>query len=292
MAIRMNPINYNFWMIRREILRKINYDPHRELLWVEEIIVENPKNFLSWNHRRIIANLNLACVSSSIELKLTDQVLQRDAKNYFAYSHRQWSINTFKFENLGLLKEEMKFTTKLIEMDIRNNSAWNQRFFVMKQLGKFDFVLVKSEFNFSLKNIKKVNCNESAWNYLRGLLENFGTKKLYQFNEIKDYCEHELVEKKNCNPLLIAFYIELKIEMILDDVISDSILNSQKVYELCNDMATRYDKFRKNYWKFVHKKFFYDKIMKRKEKFGDDSKGGIGEDETWKTKICKVLKNE
>lgn len=291
-AIRMNPINYNFWILRREILKSLKFDPYHELFWVEEIIIENPKNILSWHHRRIIANMSLSCVSISTELKLTERVLEHDTKNYFAFAHRQWSINTFKFENLGLLKEELQLTSKLLESDLRNNSAWNQRFFIMKQLGKFDFILVKKEFNFAFEKIKLAKANESSWNYLRGLLLNFGNKKLYQYQDIIDYCEYELVERKYlCTAQLVSFLIELKIEMILDDVINDSIVNCQKVYDLCSKMATRYDKLRKNYWKFVHKKFYFDKIMKRREK-SDNFIGGIREDDSWKTKIGKKHQNQ
>lgn len=292
MAIRISPSNYNFWIVRREILKHMKYDPLRELFWVEEIITENPKNALSWYHRKIIAGINLSCISIETESKLTDQIIQHDQKNYFAYSHRQWTINTFKFENLGLLKKELQYTTSLLDIDVRNNSAWNQRFFVMKQLGKYDFILVKSEFNFATDKIKKVIGNESAWNYLRGLLKTFGTKKLYQcMDDFIDYCERELLENKNCNAQIVAFLIEVKIEMILDDVINDSIVNCRKLYELCTVMASRFDKIRMNYWKFIYKQFQYDKMMKRKEK-NDNSKGGVTDDDSWKSKLCKKNSDE
>lgn len=290
-AIRLNPTNYNFWIIRREILKHIKYDPFRELFWVEEIIIEQPKNSLSWYHRRIIAGINLSCISIETESKLTDRIIRQDAKNYFAFSHRQWSINTFKFENLGLLKKEIQYTNSLLDNDIRNNSAWNQRFFVMKQLGKYDLIRVKNEFSFTFDKIKKVNGNESAWNYFRGLLTTFGTKKLYQYTDAVDYCEHELLENKNCNSQIVAFIVDTRIELIFDDVINDSIVNCRKLNELCMAMASRYDKIRTNYWKFVHKKFQYDKMMKRRAK-KDDSKGGASEDESWKSKLCKINVDE
>jgi protein farnesyltransferase/geranylgeranyltransferase type-1 subunit alpha len=280
-------MNYNFWIIRRNILKNFNYDSFKELVWIEEMILKYPKNFLGWYHRKLIANANLSCVTLACELRLTECVLQHDAKNYFAYNHRQWAINTFKYENLGLLKMESKFTAQLIDEDVRNNSAWSHRFFVIKQRGKCDPILVKNEMQYVLGKINEVNANESAWNYLRGLLTCFGTKKLYQFQDVIDFCEHEYFEKKNYTPQIVAFLIDVKIEMVLDDVMVDNMINAQKIYELCMAMASRHDKIRKNYWKYVYKQFYYDKIMKRMEKKDDEVQGGIKEDESWKEKIGK-----
>jgi hypothetical protein len=92
-------------------------------------------------------------------------------------------------------------------------------------------------------------------------------------------------EKTECSQI-IAFLIDSKIEMILDDFVSDSLLNAQKILELCNLMASKYDKMRKNYWKFVYKQFYYDKVMKQREK-NDFVNGGIKEDDSWKSKVGK-----
>ena len=89
----------------------------------------------------------------------------------------------------------------------------------------------------------------------------------------------------------MAFLIEVKIELILDDVINDSIVNCRKLYELCMVMASRFDKIRMNYWKFIYKQFQYDKMMKRKAK-KDDSKGGVTDDDSWKSKLCKKEDSE
>jgi protein farnesyltransferase/geranylgeranyltransferase type-1 subunit alpha len=288
-AIRYNPFNYNFWIFRRKILRNLKYDPFRELYWCEELIVENANNFLSWDHRRNIANSNLGCCTSTQEFSLTKRVLESNAKNYHAWSHRQWALNTFKYTNMGLLSDEMRFTERAINEDIRNNSAWNQRFFIMSQRGRTDFPLVKKEFKFALEKIKIVNGNESAWNYARGLLQTFGSKRLWQFQELIDYCEHEYNEKNNRGQHVLAFLIDSKIETVLDLYESNELTQTQKIYDLCNAMATKHDTMRKNYWRQVYKQFYYDKIMRRNEKsdmnVGDG--GGVVQDESWKRKFGK-----
>ena len=50
-----------------------------------------------------------------------------DQKNYHAWQHRQWVLQTFK-----LFEQELEYIDRLILDDIRNNSAWNQRFFVIQ----------------------------------------------------------------------------------------------------------------------------------------------------------------
>lgn len=288
-AIRYNQFNYNFWIVRRNILNKIHYDPFKELCWLEEMIVENPKNFQCWEHRRFVINKNLNSCTSAIEFKLTEQVLLQDPKNYFAWHHRQFVISTFKYTNLGILTDEMKFTDGMIKEDIRNNSAWNQRYFIINQRGKTDFILVKTEFRYAFEKIKMANENDSSWNYIRGLLLNFGTKRLWQFEELVKYCETEFYENENTNRHLVAFLIDLKIEMILDDS-NDAIelLISQKISNLCTLMAHKYDKIRKNYWQFVYKHFCFEKIVKR-DTMNDsfNNEGGVKKDDSWKGRFAK-----
>lgn len=285
-AIRYNQFNYNFWMFRRLILRHLKYDPHKELCWIEELICENPSNVLCWEHRKIMAKRNLSYCMADQEFSLTERILNRDAKNYFAWTHRQWALNTFKYTNLGLLTDELKFTAKFIIQDVRNNSAWNQRFFIIQQRGRTDFIVVKKEFKFALENIKLAHENESAWNYMRGLLQTFGTKKLLQFPELLEFCESEYNENDNRKQHVLAFLIDAKIELVLDYHESNEFVLTQKIYDLCNAMAFKYDTTRKNYWKFVYKQFYYDKMMKRFEK-SDYSVGGGGvkQDNSWKDKL-------
>lgn len=288
-AIRQNPFNYNFWIFRKKILQNIQYDAFKELCWLEEMIIENPKNFLCWEHRKIIMNKNPNCCTSAQEFKLTEFIFSKDSKNYHAWNHRQFTINTFKYKNLGLLSDELRFTSKMIDEDVRNNSAWNQRYFIINLRGKTDFILVKNEFKYTFEKIKLANENDSAWNYMRGLLLNFGAKKLWQFQDLVDFCEREFYDNENTCRHIVAFLIDLRIEMVLDDANDhNELLLTQKVFNLCQLMSHKYDKIRKNYWQFVYKQFCYDKILKRdamNDTFRDT--GGAKKDESWKVKLAK-----
>jgi protein farnesyltransferase/geranylgeranyltransferase type-1 subunit alpha len=68
----------------------------------------------------------------SQELELTEAVLDGDAKNYHAWSHRHWAMRRF-----GLFADGGDLVDKLLEADVRNNSAWNHRFYVVAQTTGF-----------------------------------------------------------------------------------------------------------------------------------------------------------
>ena len=68
-------------------------------------------------------------ICSEVTIEATARCLAQDAKNYHAWSHRQWVLQTF-----GCWENELKFAEELLEEDVRNNSAWNQRFFTVSQV--------------------------------------------------------------------------------------------------------------------------------------------------------------
>lgn len=287
-ALRINLNNYNVWIYRRRILRNIKYDPHKELCWVENVIRENPKNFLAWEHRRAVAKVNLmSYCNAETELALTENILNVDPKSYHAWQHRQWTIQTHKFSNFGLPTNELAFTDKFLAEDIRNNSAWNQRFFIMKQRGSFDFILLKNEFSYVVEKVKLAVDNESSWNYLRGILNQFPRlKSLKQYEDFLSFIENEFYEKHNHNRHLLAFLIDTKIETVLEFSEGYDMVETRKILQLCNLNAERFDTIRNQYWKFVYKKFCYDKLRKTKQNDTNDA-GGSKRDETWKSKLGK-----
>lgn len=289
-ALRLNPHNYNVWSYRRRILKSLKCDARKELCWTEEIIRENPKNFHAWEHRRTVANANLNYCDADTELDLTESLLDIDPKSYHAWQHRQWTIQTHKFSNSGLSTSEIHFTGKFLLKDVRNNSAWNQRFNVVKQRAKIDFAVGKKEFSFAVEKMKLAIDNESPWNYIRGLLTLFkNLKKQPEYQDLINFVEHEFYENKNHNRHLVGFMIDEKIEMILEFCESSELVQTQKVFQLCNLMADKYDTTRRNYWKFVYKQFYFDKIKQRHE---SSDVGGAKSDQTWKEKIGKKVKDD
>ncbi|KAH8409426.1 hypothetical protein KR222_003792 [Zaprionus bogoriensis] len=238
-ALRLNPANYTVWQYRRDILRELDANLQDELDYLDEVIGQNAKNYQVWHHRRVIVEM-MNC--GQWELELTQNALDNDgnAKNYHAWQHRQWAIRTF-----NLYDDELEFVDRLIREDQRNNSAWNQRFFVIKHLG-FTPEVIQRELAYAMSRIRVIKNNESAWNYLIGVLRQSESGQLNSSPEVVAFSE-ELYTAGNRSPYLLAFLIDLYQEQALQ---ANKQL-AEKVYTLCDDMASKHDIIRRKYWRYV-----------------------------------------
>lgn len=146
----------------------------------------------------------------------------------------------------------MDFVDSLIIEDVRNNSAWNQRYFVMNNHQGWSDLNVQREICYTLEKIKFVKNNESAWNYLRGVL--LHDKRGMSGNAVVlSFCD-ELYRNRCRSPYLLAFIIDICDEAIKKDDISGSY-NAHRAIELCEALATKYDKIRSKYWNYLSDKF-------------------------------------
>jgi len=153
-----------------------------------------------------------------------------DAKNYHAWSHRQWILRKFNcFEN------EMKFVELLIEEDIRNNSAWNQRHFVCDNTTGFTKQVIDRELRYTFDIVQRAPHNESPWNYLIGLMNkpNFSSWK-----ELEEFALGVLAKTPKCD----------QAQMLLVDLYEKS-KKLQQAALVCDDLMDS-DKTRVNYWQF------------------------------------------
>ena len=80
------------------------------------------------------------------ELRLTNEVLKQDGKNYHAWQHRQWVIRNYK-----LWQAELDYASQLIREDFRNNSAWNQRYFVISNTSGYTEEVLAEEAQYVTK---------------------------------------------------------------------------------------------------------------------------------------------
>ncbi|KAL0375718.1 UNVERIFIED_CONTAM: protein farnesyltransferase/geranylgeranyltransferase type-1 subunit alpha [Sesamum calycinum] len=144
------------------------------------------------HHRRWVAE-KLGTQIASKELEFTREIFSQDAKNYHAWSHRQWVLQA-----LGGWENELAYCDELLEDDIFNNSAWNQRYFVVTRsplLGGLE-VMRDSEVAYAIKAILAKPENESPWRYLRGLYKN-DVNSLVNDPRVASVCLDVLLDKRD-----------------------------------------------------------------------------------------------
>ncbi|KAK9875080.1 hypothetical protein WA026_005875 [Henosepilachna vigintioctopunctata] len=239
-AVKLNPANYTVWQYRREVLKELNKDLYEELCFIEAIIFKQPKNYQVWQHRRILVEwVN----DPKYEKNVTKIAIEKDAKNYHAWQHRQWVIKRF-----NLYEDELNFVEKLIELDVRNNSAWNHRYFIINNSTGFTEDILRKEIDFTLENIRKATENESSWNYLRGLVLH-NNQGLSGNKTITEFCE-SLYSSGNKSSFLLSLIVDICGEQASKGVV-DADVKIERGRALCEELATKIDPIRKNYWRYI-----------------------------------------
>lgn len=183
-CLQLNSANYTVWQFRRQCLFQLY--PNDPILYVLSELDfarllggENPKNYQIWYHRRACLDRLIQTTEQQqqqyldAELDYLGSVLAVDAKNYHAWSNRQWLVA--KINKDSVWDNELKYGESLILDDIRNNSAWNHRWFVMHRGGKKDSPLdletAKKEVDYAIHVIHRDVYNESSWQYYIGILK-------------------------------------------------------------------------------------------------------------------------
>eukprot|EP01026_Neomeris_dumetosa_P057530 TRINITY_DN5299_c1_g1_i1.p1 TRINITY_DN5299_c1_g1~~TRINITY_DN5299_c1_g1_i1.p1 ORF type:complete len:339 (-),score=47.88 TRINITY_DN5299_c1_g1_i1:114-1130(-) len=159
---------YTLWEYRWQCLMALDDSLESEWDFCQQVLDESPKNYQLFNHRRKCFEFLFAKGDAEVarkELEFAGVAIQRDAKNYHAWSHR-WHILHVS-QDQELVEQELKFTEKRLYDDPFNNSAWNQRFSILNQFKSTD---VYKELEVALKQAKRAPSNESVWVYIQGLM--------------------------------------------------------------------------------------------------------------------------
>ena len=214
------PTNYACWVLRRECLDKVKeIDPNQELVWLDDIMVENQKNYQIWHHRKLlIEKIN----DASHEKKILNDVFLTEPKNFHAWTHRIWMIR--RFNNV---EGEFDFIEDMLKNDIKNNSVWNYRFFLVQfnNNNKLDKETVEKEIKYALNKIKINPNNECPYCYIRGFINKSGFK-YNDFSFVKEELEKNVKTKDNNSyglMLLLDYYEEEKNKEKFEEIIAKLI---------------------------------------------------------------------
>jgi hypothetical protein len=152
-AVILNAANYTAWKERRNCLSFLLDEAKsvlekndlllREVSFTNRVVADLScyKNYQVWQHRKVISQL---LGEAHQELDSSLQALSRDAKNYHAWSHRQWALS-FLFSKekkekeekdtkhlLFLLDAELTFTEELLGMKRIEESSCAPRVEIME----------------------------------------------------------------------------------------------------------------------------------------------------------------
>ncbi|TVY33595.1 Protein farnesyltransferase/geranylgeranyltransferase type-1 subunit alpha, partial [Lachnellula occidentalis] len=174
--ISLNPAHYTVWLYRASTLLSLQSSLTEELEWVNEVGLENQKNYQIWHHRQLLIDHLVPTLSPEAIKSLEES--ERD-------------FMTQMFEEDDMFNEtELRSIEDLLQKDVRNNSAWSHRFFVVFSDPKYatqgskateydpkipDGVLER-EIEFGKAATFEAPQNQSPWNYLRGVLRKGGRK--------------------------------------------------------------------------------------------------------------------
>lgn len=147
------------------MLYHLEKDLNEELIFVSNQIENDPKVYQLWYHRMEIIKI---IDDPSKEFDFCDLILMQDSKNYHTWQYRYWLLDYFV---LWEQQREMLLIEKMLQEDSFNNSVWNYRYQIIKKRGGFEnSKILKNEIEFTIENLKNYVINECAWNYLNGYL--------------------------------------------------------------------------------------------------------------------------
>lgn len=262
--IGMNAAHYTVWLYRASTLFALNSSIPDELKWLNEVALDNQKNYQIWHHRQLLVDQIYTTISSSpsdledlakSELEFMTQMFAEDSKNYHVWSYRQYLVKKLDLFNSA---PELASVEALLREDVRNNSAWSHRFFVvfsnpsyctpMSKATEPDPAIpdsiIERELNFAKAATFEAPQNQSPWNYLRGVLRKadrkLSTEEEFACQFVQDL-ELDSVDIKSSHAL--DFLAEVWEE-------TGEVEKADRALTLLGDT---FDRVRKNYWEWRRK---------------------------------------
>jgi geranylgeranyl transferase type-2 subunit alpha len=207
---------------------------------------KNPKSYCCWHHRRWtllkaeqlkIIN-KVASLSWSNELKLCENFLEMDSRNFHCWRHRMFLIEHAKLSKL----DELTFTYEKICSNFSNYSAWHYRSKLLESLyaeNQIDFDVFKKELNIIENALFTDPNDQSAWIYEKWLLlehERSNVKEIsYNVEDFK--LNLKFAKEFNLNDDLI--FLQLNGECLVSKQNNSSLNELKWLNENENDSPSR-----------------------------------------------------
>ncbi|PBP15597.1 farnesyltransferas-like protein [Diplocarpon rosae] len=256
--ISLNAAHYTVWLYRASTLFALDCPVEKELQWMNQVALENQKNYQIWHHRQLLIDHLYSKIASDAgaireladaEISFMTRMFEADSKNYHVWSYRQYLVRKMNLFN----QKELESIETLLRTDVRNNSAWSHRFFVVfsdpayctpdckatQADPRIPADIIDREIAFSRAATSQTPQNQSPWNYLRGVLRKgnrtLRTQECYaaEFAKMAEDGEEEVTSSHALD--------------FLADVWSEKgeVEKADRALVLLGD---RYDRIRKNYW--------------------------------------------
>ncbi|KAF5830299.1 hypothetical protein DUNSADRAFT_14773 [Dunaliella salina] len=134
--LKVVPEIYTIWNFRREALAPVfeaGGEPAQkasdtELSLTQACLVENPKSYSTWHHRKWVVLKGMCNLDA--ELRLVSNALDADERNFHAWNYRQFVVRLMKRP----LQEELLYSEDKVAQNFSNYSAWHYRSILLHRL--------------------------------------------------------------------------------------------------------------------------------------------------------------
>lgn len=251
-VIDLAPAYYTVWNYRFDIVMHLAGGAgdaaagaellNGELEWLDEVTLNNPKNYQIWSYKEAILRRHPAPLFKR-ELPILHLMLDEDTKNYHVWSFRKWCVLFFQD-----FSQELQYTELLLRRDVYNNSAWTHRMFVLRHTSP-DAEQIASEVEYVTRKIETVPQNVSVWNYLRGLYDTFMQgnydEKVVQFAKsfTNGVAETDADGQEPLPELECSYALEFLAHMYAQDPAT-----AAKAARAYGGLAAKYDPIRRPLW--------------------------------------------